>query len=54
MITHNYSFNFYNSKKIFFPKNINELRKKASKGRFTTIGNLRSYNDSAIGNNPIS
>lgn len=51
MIKKKYNFSFTHSfkKKIFFPKNINELR-SLLKEKFIVIGNLRSYNDTIISN----
>ena len=46
---HNFSFTHSFKKKIFYPKNINELRSLLKK-KFTVIGNLRSYNDTIISN----
>lgn len=49
----NYSKNFYLSEKIKYPEQLNDI-KNFTKKKYVTIGNLRSYNDAAIGNNPIS
>ena len=49
----NFSFNTGSNYKIFYPKDIEEI-KSISKKKFTIVGNNRSYNDSAIGPNPIS
>lgn len=49
----NYSNNFYLDQKIKFPSELIDL-KKHTKNQYVTIGNLRSYNDAAIGHNPIS
>ena len=51
---YNYSFNFSLRKNIFFPTNILELKKFVKKKNYSIVGNLRSYNDAAIGNNPLS
>jgi hypothetical protein len=49
----NYSFNFYSNSKIKYPKTEDDLL-RLSKKKYNTIGNLRSYNDAAIGKNPIN
>lgn len=51
---YNYSFNFFLKKKIFFPKNILQLKKFVKNKSYSIVGNLRSYNDAAIGKNPVS
>ena len=47
---YNFSYTDFFQKKIFYPKNIQELRRLLKK-KHTIIGNLRSYGDSCIGNN---
>ena len=53
MLNSNFSFNFSFDKIVQYPKNLDELKKLTCK-TYTIVGNLRSYNDSAIGRNPIS
>jgi hypothetical protein len=50
---YNYSHNFYLKNKIFHAKNINQI-KKFTKKKYSIVGNMKSYNDAAIGANPIS
>lgn len=50
---HNYSFNFYLGTKIKYPNNLHSLS-KLCKSEYNIVGNLYSYNDAAIGKNPIS
>ena len=45
---HNFSFTKSINTKILYPRNINELKKNVEK-KFTIVGNLRSYGDTAIG-----
>ena len=45
---HNFSFTRSINTKVFYPKNLNEL-KKSIKKKFSIIGNLRSYGDTALG-----
>ena len=52
-LKYNFSRNFFLKNKIKFPNNISEI-KKISQNNYTTIGNLYSYNDVAIGKRPVS
>ena len=45
---HNFSFTKSINTKILYPRDINELKKNLEK-KFTIVGNLRSYGDTAIG-----
>ena len=45
---HNFSFTRSVNTKVFYPKNLNELKKNI-KTKFSIIGNLRSYGDTALG-----
>lgn len=49
----NYSYNYFIYNKANCPKNYEELI-NLSKKKYNTIGNLRSYNDAAIGSNPLN
>lgn len=49
----NFAFNTGTNYKIFEPKDIEEIKKYIKK-KYTIVGNNRSYNDAAIGPNPIS
>ena len=49
---YNYSFNFGFTSKIKYPKNIKNLN-EICKSKYNIVGNLYSYNDAAIGTNPI-
>ena len=47
-IINNFSFTRSIKDKIIYPKNLHELKKRI-KSKFTLVGNLRSYGDTAIG-----
>jgi hypothetical protein len=49
----NYSKNFYLDQEIKYPSSLSDLE-KFTKDKYVIIGNLSSYNDAAIGSNPIS